>query len=206
MNRYIKSFINENMDLIDLNSWDTLYSKLWALSGPATISEFTQVLAEASIFPIYNLKNLPEGFHFNDPSLSVEIIPDNVEVIGEKAYSWCTKLNKLIFKTSKLNTIGPSAFEFCTSLKEIEIPKCVHTIAQGAFSASGLEKLTLNEGLLSIEKTAFLGTNIQEVILPKSLVLLDTSAFPSTCLLKVYKGSILEQNLNLSRYKVEYIE
>ena len=59
MNRYILKFINENEDLIDNNEWDTIYAKLWSLFGQSTVSEFTQVVTEAGIFPIRKMTSIP---------------------------------------------------------------------------------------------------------------------------------------------------
>jgi hypothetical protein len=206
MNRYIQQFINENESLIDDDDWDTIYSKLWSLYGYSTIGEFTQLLTQAGIFPIKKLSVIPEGFRYNDLTLTVETIPDNVTKISEHAYAWCTRLHTLIFNTTKCTEIGENAFQFCANLTSVKIPACVRSIRSGAFSAcSKLSTLEFEEGIQSIEKQAFIGTNIQEVVLPRSLIMLGMSVFPPTCTMKIYTGSDIEQVVRSHKYKVEYI-
>ena len=207
MHPYIQQFINDNEDLIDNDEWDTIYAKLWSLFGQAICGEFTQVLAEAGIFPKYELTAIPYGFRYNDLSLKAETIPDNITEIKDEAYTWCTNMHTLTFDTTKCKTIGENAFQFCTALTEVTIPSCVEGVRAGAFAGcSSLSKLVLEEGIQTIEQRAFLGTNLKEVLLPRSLFMLGSSAFPPTCTLKIYRGSDIEQVVKAHKYKVEYID
>ena len=195
MNRYLEKFIIDNEDLIDDNKWDTIYAMLWSQFGQSTCGEFTKVLTEAGIFPKYTLTTIPYGFRYSDHSLTAE------------TYTWCTHLQVLTFDTTKCETIGENAFQFCTALTEVTIPSCVKSLRAGAFAGcSRLESLKLEEGIQSIEGRAFLGTKISEVELPRSLIMLGMSVFPPTCTVKIYRGSNIEQVVRSHRYKVEYID
>jgi hypothetical protein len=207
MNRYIQQFINENEDLIDNDEWDTIYAKLWSLFGQSTVSEFTRVVIEAGIFPIRKMTAIPYGYRFNDLSLQVEIIPDNITEIKDEAYAWCSKLQLLKFDCTNCTTIHKGAFSFCELLDRVVIPSCVTEIRSDAFAGcTNLRSLKLKEGIQSIESRAFLGTKLSEVELPRSLIMLGLSVFPPTCTVKIYRGSDIEQVVRSHKYKVEYID
>jgi hypothetical protein len=55
-------------------------------------------------------------------------------------------------------------------LTEIEIPACIKKIRYGAFSHTGLKKVTLNEGLRVLDAYAFgFNDNLKELAIPKSV-------------------------------------
>ena len=56
------------------------------------------------------------------------------------------------------------------TLKEIEIPAGIKEIRYSAFANTGLEKVTLNEGLKVLDAYAFgFNDNLQELAIPKSV-------------------------------------
>ena len=79
---------------------------------------------------------------------------------------------------SSVRSIGRRAFYRTNKLTEIDIPASVITIEEGAFNQSNLIKVTLHDGLQSIESGAFgycgLLTNI---ILPQTLKSIGSEAF-----------------------------
>lgn len=207
MNRYIQQFINENESLIDNDEWETIYAKLWSQFGQSTCGEFTQILSEAGIFPIYKLTTIPYGFRYNDVTLKAETIPDNIVEIKDEAYCWCSDMHTLTFETTKCKTLGKRAFQFCRSLTNVVIPSCVESIRQEVFSGcTELSSVTFEEGIQSIEGRAFLGTKLEEVMLPRSLMMLGNAVFPLTCTIKIYRGADIEQVVKSHRYTVEYID
>ena len=77
--------------------------------------------------------------------------------------------------------IAGGAFMHRQELKEIEIPSAIEKINYHAFANTGLEKVTLNEGLKELDAYAFAGNdNLKELAIPKSVK-------------KIYKYKILEQ-------------
>ena len=203
MNKFIKKFILEHEDLIEDNKWDEAYEELFKLYGYSIIAEFTKTLEDSGIYPTKYFTKIPAGYHFNDLGLEAEIIPATIKVIGPTSYQWCANLTSLHIEEG-VESIGDEAFQFCTKLTEVEIPSSVKEIGAGAFAATGLEKLKLNEGLTFIHNRAFINTKLTEVELPESLNGFN-NAFPLTCLLKIKKGSSLEQVVKSQHYKVEYI-
>ena len=77
--------------------------------------------------------------------------------------------------------IAGGAFMYREELKEIEIPSAIEKINYDAFANTGLEKVTLNEGLKELDAYAFANNdNLKELTIPKSVK-------------KIYKYKILEQ-------------
>lgn len=203
MNRFIKQFILDHEDLIEDNKWDAVYTELFNMYGYSIISEFTATLEKSGIFPTQFFTRIPAGFHFNDLSLEHEVIPSNIKSIGASSYQWCTNLTTLQIQEG-VEEIEEEAFQFCTKLDYVEIPSSVKTIYPGAFAASGLKKIKFNEGLQFIHNRAFINTKLEEVELPESLNGFS-NPFPFNCVIKVKKGSGLEQVARSQHYRVEYI-
>ena len=85
-------------------------------------------------------------------------IPENVNKIGNLAFSGCANLEKVTFEGSGPEKISEETFSECVSLKEISIPDSVKVIDRGAFyDCLNLEKVVLPKGIKHIEKDAFIG-------------------------------------------------
>lgn len=92
--------------------------------------------------------NVPSGveeiagyaFEHNEVLGSVTF-PSSLKKIGDYALQWCTYLEKLNFKNTKLESIGLCAFTTCESLKEISFPETMKTISLGAFWTVYFDKL-----------------------------------------------------------------
>lgn len=65
---------------------------------------------------------------------------------GSNCFSGCKSLNSIELPEGIL-FIGDYTFSGCTSLKEIKIPKSLELVGQSIFKDSGLERVTLEEGL-----------------------------------------------------------
>lgn len=66
--------------------------------------------------------------------------------------------------------IAGGAFMYREELKEIEIPSAIEKINYDAFANTGLEKVTLNEGLKELDAYAFANNeNLKELAIPKSV-------------------------------------
>ena len=69
-----------------------------------------------------------------------------------------------------VTTIAGGAFMYHDTLKEMEIPGRIREIRYSAFANTGLEKVTLNEGLKVLDAYAFgFNDNLQELAIPKSV-------------------------------------
>ena len=84
--------------------------------------------------------------------------------------------------------IAGGAFMYRSELKEIEIPSAIEKINYDAFANTGLEKVTLNEGLKELDAYAFANNdNLKELAIPKSVK-------------KIRKHKILEEVQMITEY------
>ncbi len=123
----------------------------------------------------------------------------NLFVVGNKAFANCKNLSKI--DLSYTYAILASAFEGCTSLKDVELAEDISTIGGMAFANTGiteititgsnciidegafmncknLKKVTIGDGVTDIYANVFLGcTNLKTVSLSKNIEYLDENAF-----------------------------
>ena len=105
------------------------------------------------------------------------VIADTITAIGKNAFAKMDNLCEVTIGAG-VTKIGVSAFRECPSLNRVTIPASVQTIDKYAFKDSGVQKLTLSEGLQSIEKEAFRGCkNLQAVHISNSVTQLATKSF-----------------------------
>ncbi len=95
---------------------------------------------------LYN-KSKTQFIHIPTAVKGTITIPDGITSIGSSAFSENKKIETVIIgTTSKLETIGESAFLDCTSLKSITIPKSVTSIGKNAFyNCNNINKLYITD-------------------------------------------------------------
>jgi len=88
----------------------------------------------------------------------------NVTSIGRSAFNRCTALRDFVIPES-VTDIGVYAFLYCSSLKEIVIPDAVSVICDNAFEyCTNLKSISLGKGIKDIGSYAFSNcTNIQYI-------------------------------------------
>lgn len=100
--------------------------------------------------------------------------------LGSVAYKYVGTMpdNTEIVVNDGTVTIGPSAFSFCTNLKNITLPESLVTIEERAFQCcTGLTTVTIPDGVTSIGKFAFLDAGLTEVTIPDGVTNISESAF-----------------------------
>lgn len=122
-------------------------------------------------------------------------LPGTIHQISWKAFSNCTKLQKLRLNEGIESVVG---FNGCTSLHEIEFPQSLRTIGGEAFSdCTSLRHITLPNSLQLISGKAFSGcTSLSELTLPDSLHYIGSQVFNKCKSLSLIK--INESNPYLS--------
>ena len=122
-------------------------------------------------YAVYNLMCV-EGFE------SITVEEDNEHFyMQDGCLIWRDKKALMLaVKGAKIPTDGSvtqiagGAFMYRAELKEIEIPSAIEKINYDAFANTGLEKVTLNEGLKELDAYAFAGNdNLKELAIPKSV-------------------------------------
>ena len=119
------------------------------------------------------------------------VIPDKISYagveytvtrIGNEAFSDAESAS--IQLPATIQSIGQYAFYSADNLAEIDIPSSVKYIESGAFYRTGLEKITLHDGLESIDYHAFYDNNyLTDFTLPQTLKSIGEQAFYSCNLL-----------------------
>ena len=119
------------------------------LTAPADIYNKCYISSEAFKTLKITAGETVESISGSKKNLETLVLADTVKTIGKSAFSNLTKLSSVTFSAS-LETIGQYAFYGCKSLTAFNAPSSLKTIEYGAFANSGLETVTLNEGLESI--------------------------------------------------------
>ncbi|MGN0771176.1 MAG: leucine-rich repeat domain-containing protein [Christensenellales bacterium] len=109
---------------------------------------------------------------------SVVVIPNNVKIIGEKAFYFNESLSEVEVGAS-VHTIMGQAFEGCKSLSSFIGREGLVAIGDYAFCNCGaLSEVVIEEGLTNIGHYAFQKCpNLYAIKLPKSLVKIGEKAF-----------------------------
>ena len=164
-----------------------------------TVSEATEIIAPYAFYMNQSLKNivLPSNLRligeraFSTCLLLESVnIPASVYDIGLYAFSNCEGMKTITFeKNSILENIQDGAFEACFLLKEIKIPASVITIYPCAFSAcTSLERVEFEQGsrLERIYSEGFAYCeSLKEIELPSNLEMISGMAFIGCGLSKV---------------------
>lgn len=144
------------------------------------------------------LKTIGDSAFYNSEYKIVNI-PKGVTSIGASAFGWCDL--EYVTIPNSVVSIGDNAFAGCHKLKSINILSSVRYMGEDVFLYNqninkviyydngrrcygwvGLgdscpQKITIPEGVISIDDGAFYNLHIQEVKLPNSLVSIGTEAF-----------------------------
>lgn len=208
-----QQFLEENKDLIADGQWEELYYKL--RNSPVVI-KLGDILNGVGIDLLKDYHVCPNGYAAHCKSLPADLnIPEGVKSIGKTAF-WETKVEK-VHLPSTIRAIGNGAFNRCEDLTSINIPagvevieenafrRCdnlkevkfakiskLHCIDQSVFQHSGLEEVTLPEGIKSIREGAFGDCYfLTKMRLPESLTTIMSGAISGSQFFKkiVYAGT-----------------
>ena len=104
-------------------------------------------------------------------------MPEQLKTIEMMAFSGCTALETVKWNAA-LEEIGDHAFFTCRGLKEAILPERLRTLGKSAFEGSGVETVSLPEGLTAISDACFYGCDkLKHVELPETLETIGSIAF-----------------------------
>ena len=126
------------------------------------------------------------------------IIPNDVQRIGQNAFSNCIGLTEITIPESITN-IDVAAFIGCTRLKSITIPNGIFEIApETFFGCSGLTEVIFSEGLSYIGSASFKGcSNLEYLTIPSSVYHITDEAFSGCTALKSITVDILDPFISI---------
>lgn len=123
------------------------------------------------------------------------IIFHNCERIGRYAFNQCTSLQEITLPKN-LKHVGSYAFFGCENLRKISLPPSLKIINSYAFAGCALDSVNL-PGLTYIANQAFAGnSNLKELRVPSTLEKIDDGAFSGCNLEKVYAYTVLPISIN----------
>ena len=118
------------------------------------------------------LKRIDSGALRGCHNLEEVIMPSSVRSLGNSAFSGCSRL-EYIALSDGLQSIGSECFYDCSKLTEISIPRNVTEIGDKAFKGSGLKRVILPSGLMTLGAKAFEDTPLIVFDLPASTRIAD---------------------------------
>lgn len=130
MDDRVKQFIEDNIELIEDNQWEELYTKTKYELDIAT-GEFTSCMFAIDIHPEVYLKELPARFLFKS-NIKEFNIPNNITSIGMGAFYGCKNLTCVTIPNG-VTSIGIGVFRDCSKLTSMIIPKSVTAISDYMF-------------------------------------------------------------------------
>ncbi len=103
--------------------------------------------------------NITSHTFFQCTSLKTIDIPATVENIREYAFYGCSALESVTFSNgSRLKTIEPYAFSYCSALREAVLPDTVTTVNDRAFANNaGLIKVVIPQSTKTLGEQVFMG-------------------------------------------------
>ena len=104
--------------------------------------------------------------------------PEGVTAIGDSAFEGCSSLKEIKIPEG-VTAIGGNAFELCSSLTSINIPEGVTSIAERAFFVCrSLTSINIPEGVTSIARHAFWDcSSLTSINIPEGVTKIGDSAF-----------------------------
>ncbi|MDR1982328.1 MAG: leucine-rich repeat domain-containing protein [Holosporaceae bacterium] len=111
---------------------------------------------------------------------SCVVIPNGVEIIGEKCFMDCKSLNEVIFEdNSSLRQIDKMAFSY-SGLESIRIPATVEFIGMGCFRYCKSLREVIFEGdsnLREIDERAFSESGLESIRIPATVEIIGEHCF-----------------------------
>ena len=164
-------------------------------TSPHDVTIPTTVPTNADGSETKTVSTIADNAFFGMSSVRSVILPEGVTTIGSFAFAQCVQLSSVQFPSTletigrgafqstgltelnfpdecALTEIGEWAFSSCNSLKEVTVPGYIETIGDAAFfGCAGIERIVLEEGVVTVGKQAF-----QQTLALNSLTLPSTFA------------------------------
>lgn len=177
------TFIKNTDGTLSLASVDWRFS---LSDGVLRIPETVDGMAVTSIVGEEAIGEIGAGTFLAKTNIKAVIFSKNVTTIGSSAFQWCSSIEELDFSKSGVKVIGDYAFEGCKKVEKIKLPEDCTTIGAAAFrQCDKLSKVALPTTLTTIGNSAFqCCTELKSVNLPEGLETIGSYAFNQCTSLK----------------------
>ena len=233
-----ENFLNNDdvIDLILIRNWGKLFNTLEGITRDFPTFILHQILVDTGIVSTEEILQstdfIPCRFFAPDANLQDFVIPSNIKILRNQAFSKCDKLTSItISENSQLSLIAPWAFYNCKRLKSVNISKNVRNIGDGAFSncikltditipnsithisnsmfndCQSLKNVTIPDSVSSIGYNAFYGCrNLASIIIPGNVTSIGWNAFGSCNNLKTIYFNGTQDEWNQVNKHSEWID
>ena len=203
-----KGNLYEPGDIVAITK-DSSFNAVWPTSGVAyTLTDlsnaynpFPKPSKAAYVAQNQNLTGvvyIPSVFRANSVTYKVEGIGSNafknlpvtevhvdgeIESVGDSAFEGCTQLKNFVY-LGTITDIGDRAFYGCENLGEVDISG-VQDLGQNAFAGSGMTTVIIDEGVKVVEDGAFEDcAKLVKVVIPSTVHTISANAFSGCASLK----------------------
>ena len=140
MDKYVKEFIEENIDLIEENTtkaWEEIYRRY--INTSKLNGELTTIFLSANINPLDYLDFIPD-YYLYQADISAFTIPKSIKDIGICAFTG--SMIEDISVPEGVTIIDDYAFDNCIYLQHVELPKSLKTMGSKVFgNCSNLKEI-----------------------------------------------------------------
>lgn len=116
------------------------------------------------------------AFYSREKTNTTYIIPEQVEIIGDYAFQFCSNLEKIEMSNNIIG-VNPGAFSDCSNLKEIKLSENLEEISNAMFAyCTKLKELNLPSSIKKIGGAAFCQCKeLETIFIPNSVNDIDIS-------------------------------
>lgn len=144
--------LEKNKDNINSGNFKDAYLRI-NITNPQFTRLFTEVLLEANIDPLSNMKLIPPNFLFAS-KIDKFSIPEGIKVIGIDAFKNCINLENIKFSNS-VTLLAFGCFENCSKLENIYLNK-IEEIGEYCFcNCKNLKNVIITPSTRKIDNYAF---------------------------------------------------
>ena len=173
MNPIVKKLIEANIEYIDNNDFDTVYSRAMSLNHKINIGEITDIFYDASLDPLSHMTEVPPLF-LDESTIEALVVPENISKIRISGFAYSHLEHVELHNNCELSS---SAF-FCSYLKKITIPYIMNEVPDECFSGCTLLNDVDLNAIEQIGEEAFFNCqNLKILFIPHDINFIADSAF-----------------------------
>lgn len=173
MTPIIKKLIEANIEYIENNDFDTVYSRAMSINHKLNIGELTDVFYAAGLDPLASLTEVPSLF-LDESKITALVVPENIKRIRKCGFGFSNldhielhkdcELSESCFYESKIdsivipyimNEVPDECFYGCSLLSEVDL-NAIEQIGTEAFGhCKNLKQLFIPDDINFIADSAF---------------------------------------------------